>query len=134
MPDRVLASASVAEGLIVEVEREDGTSVLWQADSDEVSVLEEVSEVDGVDDWAGRVAVWMRGGVRSVVVAVEDRDDGVSWACAEKASVAAKSSDCWRSFIVVKRRGFLAICRIRCPAGESFNEWREQRPWSWGKW
>jgi hypothetical protein len=40
----------VVDGLRVEVRREDGMSVLWQADSD-------VLELDGAEDCVGNVAV-----------------------------------------------------------------------------
>lgn len=91
MPDGMRTVVLVVEGLRVEVESEDGTSVLWQANS-------EVAERDGIEDWDGTVAVWMTGGVLKVGVVVDVRAD-VSPAWAEMASVATRSTACWRSFI-----------------------------------
>ncbi len=50
MPDGARTLVLVVEGLRVEVESEDGTSVLWQANS-------EVAGLEGIEDWDGAVAV-----------------------------------------------------------------------------
>ena len=119
-PVGMLTTTFVVDGVVVEVEKEEGVSVLSQNDvSEDVSVLDVSVRSDAVNvsDVAIAVTVWSV--VVARVVAVVDAKDGVldskvstvddpwhagassAWAVElEMASVATRRRVCWKSFMI----------------------------------